>query len=190
MSAASVHMPLLRTKVRHLLEKGVKEGIPPAAAGACMGIAPRHIQLYMACGMRCMDERPVKPEKPEEMTEFPGKRFIKNSDWYAHELECLAFARMVMSCEGMMVGKLVKRMWKNSAKNPEMMKFLFKHYSHVHALAESKSGASIEIKSGDGDDLGSNAPSGGLLLYLPHNGREEPVMEPVKKPSPKAGSKK
>ncbi len=165
--------PLLRTKTRESLERGIRLGCPPFAVGASLGLLPKVISAWMAVGLRCMEETPEKPERPDEQIEFPGPRFIAAGDWYKHEVECLKLARITTQVEGLLIGKLTKRMWAASSGNTDMMKFLFKQYTHVHGISEPKNGATVEIKSGDAKSENGEATSGGITVYLPHNGREE-----------------
>jgi hypothetical protein len=126
-----------------------------------------------------MEEAPIKPDDPDRMDEFPGKRMITAGDWYKHEVECLALSKAICQIEGRLVTGLVRRMWKESLTSADMMKFLFKQYTHVHGLSEPRLGLEFNASAGDNP---------GLTLYMPHNGREEPavpmrVRAPAKAPT-------
>jgi hypothetical protein len=180
-------MQLLGSKTRALMEKGVKSGVPAVTVGGSLAIPRRTVELWMACGMRCLEQGIVKPEDPKKLQEFTGERMIACGDWYMHELNCRALARVVLTTEAGLVGGLVKRMWATSKRNPEMQKFLFNRYTHAHGMVEPKQGVRIETEVDE--LLGAGTPtSGGITLYLPHNGREEPT-KPIGKPSASAPKK-
>ncbi len=181
-SAGSV--PLLRAKVRAILEKGVKEGVPPVAVGMSLCIPAKVMFTWMQCGMAGLEKAPEEPEDDEVPLAFSGERYVKAGDWYVHQLECMRLARVVCRCEGLLVGGLVKRMWDASKKNPDMMKFLFRSYEHAHGIVSS--GIDVKVSSQNtGEEAHGGITRGGLQLYLPHNGREEPSAPIVAKPSKK-----
>lgn len=180
---------MLSPKVRALLERMVSAGVPPMVAGSTYGILPKTISSWLREGMRYLDEGLKTPAQlaktddmyhPDQDLDLGAGIHTTRGGYYKHQKECLALARTVVKCEGALVKGLVGRMWQASVGNTDMMKFLFKHYSHVHGLVEPKQG--VEVKATD--EKGS-LTSGGLMLYLPHNGREDEVGPMSKKPGKK-----
>lgn len=156
-------MMLLTTKMRTLLEKMVRSGVPPMAAGMSMGMSAKTIGQWMNCGMGFVDCAPEKPARPEASMECDGATITEGA-WYKHEIECAHLARAVVATEGKLVSGLVKRMWKSSGRNPDMMKFLFKQYTHAHGLKEEKpSKDEADVKPGGSEDA--------VQIIMPDNGR-------------------
>jgi hypothetical protein len=161
---------LLTANTRALLEKGIRLGLPPLAIAHQYGIAHRVMSGWLETGMRYLSKKPVRPSEASKQQECSGGVYYTLGELYKHDLECMALARLVCAVEGTMVSNLVKRMWACSRGNTDMMKFLFKQYGHVHGLKELP--ASVKVAE-PGDE---EPTSGGLVLYLPHNDREDPVV--------------
>ena len=160
-------MPILLPKTRKVIEAAVRRGVPPIAAGASLGISAKSMQCWMAVGLRTLDEPPVKPHDPTSKVEVGKGDWYMAGDWYKHELECKALALAVVESEGKLVGALIKRMWKNSTKNADMMKFLFKAYTHTHGIREPAQPKASDVEEDDGA-LGSED---NVQIVLPDNGR-------------------
>ncbi len=136
--------------------------MPPLVAGAALGVRQRTMQDWLTHGSA--EAIMEKPKNPKQRFEITKEWAVTLQEWYEHTLECKKLADTVLREEGQIVGSLVKRMHKNSMKNPIMMQFLFKHYSSVHGMLEPKSTKQMK-DSMDMDDAEH------VFVHLPDNGR-------------------
>lgn len=160
--AVASKMMLLKTKIRQLMERMVRSGVPPMPAGMSLGVSASTVGKWINCGMGFLENNPKRPTNASAIMTV-DKESVTEGEWYRHEVECMELAKAVVATEGKLVSGLVKRMWKSSSKNPDMMKFLFKQYTHAHGLSE-------ENKTAKETDTAQDH-SAAVTVYLPDNGR-------------------
>lgn len=156
-----------------MMERSILCGIPPITAGLTIGVLGKTTSGWLATGMCFVDRNPEKPEFPERVMELDKAHYVEEAVYYKHQVECALLARAVCKVEGKLISGLVQRMWKNSGKNPDMMKFLFKQYTHAHGIKEPK-----QVDSGEGEVQGIEDDA--VTISLPDNGRG-PVTTAVSK---------
>jgi hypothetical protein len=161
---------LLRPKIRTQIEQAVKQGIPVMAAGAMFGFSPKSVNNWLQLGSS-LDKPPAPPKDKELAIELSDGDFVPGGQWHAHQLECMKLAASVAQHEGVLIGKLTTAMWKRAIgrqkiKDPDMMKFLFKHYGHVHGLVERK-GTDKQAEAKDPTEHEADI----VQFYIPDNGR-------------------
>lgn len=172
-------LPLLNDTARSSLEKYVSKGVPVCAAGGILGYVPKTIQAWMHLGISLMHNPPSKPGSKDT----PNVMYFDGADmpyklWYNHATNCIALAAHTMGLEGKLVGGLVRRLWKAAKADTDVMKFLFKQYGHVHTLGEENK-QTVTVQGPNDEDGVPTKPT--LVLYLPHNGREDPAVPIGKK---------
>ncbi len=164
-------IPLLTEPVLLSMEKAVKSGVPVVAAGGMLGFTPKTVQAWMALGMQYTEKDPKKYGS-NVTCGFAGQD-LDAKTWHKLAKCCSALARTVLRVEGTLIGNLVRRLWLDSKINPDTMKFLFKQYTHAHGIREREE---QKIVVQGPDDADGNPTTPGIVLYLPHNGREAPVV--------------
>lgn len=154
----------------------MSKGVPIVAAGGLLGYTPQVIQKWMHLGLNAKAPKKSGKDVPS-VIEYGGM----DRDWkeyYSHVLNCMALAQHVLKKEALLVGRLVQRLWNDSRINPDTMKFLFKQYAHVHGIRENAE-QTVTVQGPKDEEGQPTKPT--LVLYLPHNGREEPVVPLGKK---------
>lgn len=161
---------LLKQKVRKQIEKAVSQGVPVMAAAAAFGVRPAWVATWLALG-NSFEKAPAPPTDTERDIEMADGSFIPPAEWHLHVKECLALANAVGQYEGVMLTKLTTKMWKRALHpkkaDPDMMKFLFKHYGHVHRLTDK----AADMQSKSDNLLGDEDEKNNVVFLLPDNGR-------------------
>lgn len=170
-------MFLILTSGRLLrIADAVRRGVPARVAASALGINGKTFQKWTETGSKFLIPPPPPANKEKFIEVGPGEH-ITEGDLWAHEFACYTLVNEVLVAEATKVSDLIETMWagalgvRNKAGkrvkfNPDMQKFLFKAYGHVHGLSDK-----APALPGSGDAAPDADTAEKVQIYVPDNGR-------------------
>jgi hypothetical protein len=168
-------MRLLTPKLAADLVALVAKGAPLRVAGAVHGINARTIAAWQATAAEAVETPPQRPVAGAlDVEVYPGQ-YVPAGQAYVHAVQCRDLADKVGRLEAKRVSALCAALWRKAKREPDVMKFMFKHTADLHGMREAS-----RVAAGDEDAPAAGAPVGGdeaVVIHLPDNGRMLPTTQ-------------